>query len=148
MWNRCKSLLLTKLLTVLITGLLIAAAFFLPSAVQNYFLFTGKEAEFYIPLLTLLYVSLVPAGTLLVCLYLLLQNLGTGSVFIHVNVLYLRIISWCCFAVAGLFGVFGFFYLFSIFITGAAGFFGLILRVIKNVFEHAIELKSENDLTI
>ena len=30
----------------------------------------------------------------------------------------------------------------------AAAFFGLILRVIKNVFEQAIVIKEENDFTI
>jgi hypothetical protein len=30
----------------------------------------------------------------------------------------------------------------------AAGFIGLILRVVKNVIEEAVILKSENDLTI
>jgi hypothetical protein len=30
----------------------------------------------------------------------------------------------------------------------AAAFIGLIIRVIKNVFEQAMELKAENDLTI
>jgi hypothetical protein len=29
-----------------------------------------------------------------------------------------------------------------------AGFLGLILRVVKNVFEAAVELKAENDYTI
>jgi len=29
-----------------------------------------------------------------------------------------------------------------------AAFMGLILRVLKNVFEQAIEIKEENDLTI
>ena len=42
----------------------------------------------------------------------------------------------------------GYFYLPFYIISVAAAFFSLILRVIKNVFRSAIEIKAENELTI
>ena len=42
----------------------------------------------------------------------------------------------------------GYFYLPFYIVGTAAGFFALILRVIKNVFCAAIEIKNENELTI
>ena len=57
-------------------------------------------------------------------------------------------ISWCCFAVAIIFALLGIAYLFSLIVTVAALFIALILRVLKNVFSIAVELKAENDYTI
>jgi hypothetical protein len=91
---------------------------------------------------------MIPAYTLLICLLRLLNNIGSDKVFISQNVRFLRLISWSCFAIAFIYGIFGFYYLISILIAIAAAFIGIIIRVIKNIFEQAIEIKSENDLTI
>ena len=40
------------------------------------------------------------------------------------------------------------FFLPYLFMTVAAGFVGLMLRVVKNVMENAVQLKEENELTI
>ena len=42
----------------------------------------------------------------------------------------------------------GFYYILFVIGAVAAGFFGLILRVVKNVIEQAVILKNENDFTI
>ena len=60
----------------------------------------------------------------------------------------LRARPWCCLLAAVPFGVFGIWRSLSIIVALAAAFFGLILRVLKNVFEKAVELKEENDYTI
>ena len=60
----------------------------------------------------------------------------------------LRIISWCCFGIAALFFVLTFFRMLALIITFAAALFGMIMRVLKNVFELAVELRQENDFTI
>ena len=39
-------------------------------------------------------------------------------------------------------------YIPYLFIAVAAAFVGLMLRVVKNVMENAVELKAENELTI
>ena len=81
-------------------------------------------------------------------LHKLLSNISKNEVFIPQNALCLRAISWCC-VFAGLtmtfFSLWRYEFLFTAFF---AMFLGLIIRVVKNVFEKAIELKSENDFTI
>ena len=59
-----------------------------------------------------------------------------------------RLISYCCFAVSVIFIYFSFIRPFAWLVVIAAAFFGLILRVIKNIFEQAIVIKEENDFTI
>ena len=71
-----------------------------------------------------------------------------GIIFDDRNVSLLRLLSWCCVAASLITIVAGHFYL-PFFIVGvAAGFFAVILRVIKNVFRAAIDIKTENELTI
>ena len=92
-----------------------------------------------------------------VCIDKLLINIRNEKIFDNKNVKLLRIISWSCFY-AALVGVISYTViavidnprLFVSFIILAAGeaFMGLIVRVVKNVFEAAIKLKDENDLTI
>ncbi len=81
-------------------------------------------------------------------LWRLLGNLRREAVFTAENVRRLRIVSWCCVGVAAVCFAACFFYLPFLFVAIAAGFMALIVRIIKNVFEQAIEMKSELDLTI
>jgi len=78
----------------------------------------------------------------------LLLNIKKGIIFITPNVRYLRRISWCCLAVAVITLIAGVFYIPYSFVAVAAGFVGLMLRVVKNVMENAVQLKEENELTI
>ena len=64
------------------------------------------------------------------------------------NVSAMRGLSWCCVAVCVITGVAGIIYFPFFFIFAASGFFALILRVIKNVFAYAVDVKDENDYTI
>ena len=78
----------------------------------------------------------------------LLRNLLRNEVFIRQNVLYLRFVSWCCYAVllATFFG--GLKYLPLMIVAFAMGVTGTLLRVVKNVMHAAVVLREENDLTI
>lgn len=98
----------------------------------------------------------VPAGyTALICLDKLLINIKNDIVFDKKNVRLLRIISYACFY-AGLVGLISFIiiilldFVFETLFVLAMGelFVALIVMVVKNIFERAIELKDENDLTI
>ena len=64
------------------------------------------------------------------------------------NVKLLRILSYCCFSVTLIFIYFSIYTPVSLAIALAAAFMGLILRVLKNVFSQAVELREENDLTV
>ena len=81
-------------------------------------------------------------------LWRLLSNLRRGEVFTEQNVACLRCISGCCAAAAGVSLLSCLYYLPFAVLFLAAGFMTLIVRVVKNVFEVAVGMKSELDLTI
>ncbi|MDD4583649.1 MAG: DUF2975 domain-containing protein [Eubacteriales bacterium] len=110
--------------------------------------YTAKSPEIVFSLLVTIYVCCIPALIALFCLDRLLANIKKGEVFIQKNVKYLRLISWCCFAVSIILALSGFYYILFLMIAVAAAFFGLILRVVKNVIEQAMIIKNENELTI
>ena len=78
----------------------------------------------------------------------LLKNIMRGDTFVTDNIKRLNILFLCCTAAAVISFFSGYFYLPFYIISVAAAFFSLILRVIKNVFRSAIEIKAENELTI
>lgn len=148
MWNRSKSLMLSIFSTRLFALLLILGVIMAPSVVRWYFGFSGGTESQVWPFCVIIYVSSIPAFALLYCLHLLLLHIRSGDVFIVQNVTLLRAISWCCFTIAVITFSAGFYYAPFFLVAVAALFIALILRVIKNVFEQAIEMKSENDFTI
>ena len=109
---------------------------------------TGKTQALKAVLITVCYCCLPFAAAALLTLRLLLKNILKSEVFVSQNVKFLRILSWCCVTVALIALASGYFYLPFYIVGTAAGFFALILRVIKNVFCAAIEIKNENELTI
>lgn len=90
----------------------------------------------------------VPGFALLLAMNRLLKNLRAGSVFTPENVALLRRVSWCCFGAALFCLIFAFPIPSLLAVTLAAGFVGLIVRIVKNVFEQAILMKDELDLTV
>ena len=154
MWNKDKSLMLSIVFCFIIAVVLTAALFFGPWAVNLWFSAYRGFAELSTikHLMTLFvccfYPSAVFAYIALYCLIKLLFNIKKQEIFINKNVKYLRLISWCCFAVAFITIVGGWFYYPLAIIAIAAGFMGLILRVVKNVMYSAKMLREENDLTI
>lgn len=99
---------------------------------------------------------IVPAGYVaLVCLDKLLCNIKRDIVFDAKNVRLLDIISWAC-VYAGAAGVASFvavtllYDAFPTYIILAAGelFMALVVNVVKKLFDKAIEIKEENDLTV
>lgn len=86
-----------------------------------------------------------------VILYFLLKllfNIKNQQVFILKNAIYLKTISYCLFIIGIITFTGGFFYMPFMFVTFAALFTGMLIRVLKNVFQSAIALREENDLTI
>ena len=136
------SIIMTGLLFVLI----IVAVIFLPSLIRVYEkLRGGIDCT---NLMLALYISALPGLICAAVLVKLLFNIRTEKIFIKDNVVILRILSYCCLFVGAEYLVFAHRYISMILISFAALFFGLILRVIKNVFERAIILREENDFTI
>lgn len=99
-------------------------------------------------LIACLYACNVPGFVLIFCMDKLLRNLRQRIVFDSRNVRLLGIVSICCFIACAvcLVGCARIFFLG--FVALAAGFVGLIVRIVKNVFSAAIDMRSELDLTV
>lgn len=146
-WTPSRSLKLTRLLNIATIFLGVAALFCIPICTEWYDAVSGQE-----PIRNLLnvifYLTVFLALIALWKLNGLLSRIIHQQIFVSENVTVLRIISWCCFGISALF-LFLTFYRFLAFIVAfAAGFFGLIIRVLKNVFELAVNLREEQDFTI
>ena len=150
MWSRDRSVLLTLVANRVIALLAVILAFILPTLIQRGFfshrvLINPADVFWLMPIY---YSFLVPAGLALFSLDRLLAEIRLEQVFTEKNVRYLRIITWCCFfagiilIVSGVVSV-----VFSV-LAILAAFFGLILRVVKNLFAAAVALQNESDLTI
>lgn len=143
-----KSARLTLCLTFLILIAVMAAAVTLPCLTDWYIRKTGRKEELRTVIMTVCYICLPAALAALYSLIRLLKNILDGEIFIQGNVLHLRLLSWYCGAVSLITLAAGYFYLPFYLVGLAAVFFTLILRVIKNVFAAAIEIKTENELTV
>ena len=94
------------------------------------------------------YPCAVFSAIILYSLIKLLFNIKNDEVFILQNIKYLKTISWCCFAIAVITFAGGYFYMPFMFVALAGAFVGVMLRVLKNVMQKALEIREENDLTI
>lgn len=155
MWDNTKSLKLSLVITRVFGVLLILFAIFAYPFFKWYVGgFSNDTRNFVVIMLTVSsYFAMPPAAVTLYCLNKLLVNISKKITFEQQNVKLLRIISWCCFYIVAEGIILSIIYApnisFSfIIITVSAFFVGLLVRVVKNVFESAIEIKEENELTI
>ena len=81
-------------------------------------------------------------------LFFLLLRVRKGEVFTDRSVGLIRGVSWCCLGLCIPFGFLGIYFQLSWIVCLLAVFLGLALRVCKNAFEEATEIKQENDLTV
>lgn len=149
MWNDSKSLILSKICVILFMALLLMCAALAPQFVSLlvWISASAHNAGKLLFLITI-YAGCIPASALLACLYILLQRISTGSVFVKENTACLRYISWCCYAGAAICTVSTLYYFPWLAIGVAAAFMGLIVRVIKNVIAKAVSLQDDADFTI
>ena len=149
MWNGEKSITLSKLCILLFFGLLLGAVVTAPWLTRWFVNFSQaglqEKAAYF---MATIYVGFVPAAYLLYSLLVLLRRIDVGQVFIAENVELLRRISWSCFLGTVIALVSVFYYNPWFFVAVAAAFMGLIVRVLKNVFAQAVELKNESDYTV
>lgn len=151
MWNKDKSILLSQILVKICYAAVAVCCFTAPYLVRLYnekaISLYGK-GDVFLPLLITLYACVPFAVCALVCLDILLFNIKKNRAFIARNVTMLRVLSYCCFAVAVIFVYFAVLRPFAFTIVFAAAFFGIILRVVKNCFQQAVAIREENDFTI
>ncbi len=112
-------------------------------------LIVDSESNMYVPTLAAIYFTALLAYAAIVLLFILLDFIRKGEVFTSLNVACLRAISWLCFAAALCYAALSFHYsAIAPLIALACAFIGTIIRVIKNAFEKAVEIKTENDFTV
>lgn len=150
MKGKDKSVMLTSILVKVVYGLVAVCCVIAPFLVKHYdslVVASGQESV-YVPVLVTLYCAVPFAVVALVCLDVLLRNIRKEQPFVTQNVTMLRMISYCCFAEVLVFVYLAVLKPFAVVVLVACGFMGLILRVVKNVFEQAIKIREENDFTI
>ena len=101
-----------------------------------------------ITLVILLYACSVLGWFILIEMYRLIRNIRKGIVFTEQNVSILKAVSLLCLGIGILTFAGGFFYQPLFFVTLAALFLTLVVRVVKNVMHRAVEMKDELDLTV
>lgn len=152
MWTKTKSLFLSRILTYAAGGVFLILTFFVPALVKYYESVSAAAGLFkgsiFIPMCVGLYTAELFGLIALVALNRLLVNISKETVFAEENVACLRCISWMCMLAACAFVVIALWRVIFIMPALFAAMLGLVLRVLKNVFEKAIEIKSENDFTI
>lgn len=151
-WSKTRSLMLSRILVYALLFLLIAAVVCVPAISKWYDSISAEvgliKGSAFVPVCVMLYICDAFALCAANALRILLRNINNEDVFIEQNTKCLRIISWCCMFAGITFCIFGI-WRFSFFFAGFfALFLGLVMRVLKNVFEKAVEIKSENDFTI
>ena len=83
-----------------------------------------------------------------VFLFRLLLHVRKGEVFTDRSVSLIRGVSWCCLGLCIPLGILGIYFQLAWIVCFLAIFLGLSLRVCKNAFEEATQIKQENDLTV
>lgn len=152
MWNSKKSVNLSLVVCFITIVLIVFVSVFANNFAIKYFDY-GSSSDHtqylkYVGFVGSFYPCAFLGIVAVISLIKMLFRIKNENPFCKENVKSLKVISWCCFIVALITFIGGFFYLPLIVVTVAAGFFGLILRVVKNVIHSAIELREENDLTI
>lgn len=149
-WDKDKSILLSRV-CIVIFGALLAVADIGSYWLVSWFMWVSHTLSGLkdgILLMITIYSCSIFAWILLVNLWKLLTNIQQGMVFEMTSVKYLRIAAWCCAGVCFICFLSTIYYTPFILISVAAGFMALIVRIIKNVFEQAISMKDELDLTV
>ncbi|MDE6659336.1 MAG: DUF2975 domain-containing protein [Eubacterium sp.] len=168
MWSKEKSVKLTHFM---VRACYVLLAVFIAALIvlfKSYGYILLQEVYIMVKYAGVLLCALVPIGyTALICLDRLLMNIKKEIVFDKSNTKLLKIISWSCFGAAILcliyivlccliftpitrnYTLFTIIFLSAVLLLASgAGFMGLVVRVVKNVFESAIKIKEENELTI
>lgn len=147
-WNKDKSLLLSRVCVAVFALALLGLDGFCYPLARWFVNLRQMQWQRGVGMMVTVYVCSVFAWVVLADLWRLLANLQRGLVFVPENVRLLRRVSWCCVgaALACLASIL--WYLPFVFVAVAAGFMALLVRIIKNVFQQAVAMKDELDLTI
>ena len=149
MWNNKKSILLSRIFIFIFMVIAMLGVLFGYQLIQWFVGFSRAEVQDKeILFMITSYSSAIFVVVTLYQLNRLLSNISKDNIFIVGNVKSIRICSWCCFLVAFICCVSTCYYLPFFIVSVGVAFMGLLLRIIKNIFEKAIEIQEENEFTI
>ena len=146
-WTPANSLRLTQLLTLIVLLFAVAGLLCIP-IITEWYDAVSDQPPIHIQLNVALYISDFLGIIAVWELLRMLGNIAKEQTFVNANVTCLRVISWCCFGVAAIWIPLIYFRMLSCFVTFVFSFAGLVLRVMKNLFAAAVDLREENDYTI
>ncbi|MCQ2417346.1 MAG: DUF2975 domain-containing protein [Oscillospiraceae bacterium] len=146
-WTNEQSLALSRILTIVLLFCAAASLFCIP-IITEWYDAVSAQAPIHVVLNIVLYISAFLGITAVWQLFRMLNNITAKKIFVQENLSVLRVISWCCFGVAAIWTMFSFWRLVAVFVAFVAAFAGVILRIMKNLFAIAIEMREENDYTI
>ena len=147
-WNADKSVRLSQVCVIVFAVLLLALDAGCYWAAGWFTRLRGMSGQQRIWLMVTVYLCSIFAWILLARLWRLLRNIQAERIFEAENVRILRAVSWCCVG-AGLICLAGAFWYLPFALVGvSACFMALIVRIVKNIFQQAITMKSELDLTV
>ena len=147
-WTKDRSILLSQICTALFALLLAALDIGCYWAVSWFIHLRNMSWQKGTGFMVTIYLCSVFAWLLLYGLWKLLGNMKSGRVFVEENVKRLRMVSWCCVGAALICLSSCVYYLPFLFVSAAAAFMALIVRIVKNVFQQANAMKSELDFTV
>ncbi len=145
-WTDSMSLLLSSVIVKMLAVIFAAACIYAPFGLKAY-AYRNPDCSPAV-FITVFYICALLAFTALFFLNRLISNIRKSRIFIGENTKILRILSWCCYFVGIATAFYSIWEYYYIVIAAAAAFFGLIIRVLKNVFRKAVEIREENDGTI
>lgn len=149
-WNQSKSVMLSKVCVIFFALLLLALdalGYYWVKYLVSVSKILGSVWDG-ILLMIILYLCSVPAWITLKALWNILCRIGREAVFVFENVRDMRRTSWCCIIVAVICLAGAWVYPTLLVMAAAAAFMGLIVRIVKNVFEQAESMKDELDFTV
>ena len=147
--NIAKSALLTEIFIYVLAACLLALDILLWPMSGWYMKLRHMSGEaLRITLVVILYACSALGWLILIEMYRLIRNIRKGIVFTEQNVTILKAVSLLCLGIGVLTFAGGFFYQPLFFVTLAALFLTLVVRVVKNVMHRAVEMKDELDLTV
>ena len=147
-WNENQSVRLSQACVVIFAVLLLLLDVFCYAAVTWFIHLRSMPRQTGVWMMITIYLCSIFGWMLLWKLWRLLANIRAQVVFDARNVALLRAVSWCCVGAGVICLVSGVYYLPFAVIAVAAGFMALIVRIVKNVFQQAILMKDDLDLTI
>ena len=146
-WTAENSLSLSRILTFVMMVFACVSLFCIP-VITEWYDAISDQAPIHIYLNIGLYLSAFLGILALWELFRMFSNIRKKLVFVTENVTIMRVISWCCFGVALIWVLLSYLRLMSMFVAFTAAFAGIIIRVMKNLFAMAVEMREENDFTI